>query len=811
MRIPLLVLGLALTLAAQLPRAVPNGFELPNGWRITPLGKAIPTEDMVLGLTLAPDGKAMIALHSGFNPHGIVVVDTRTREAVQRIPLRTAWMGMAWSPDGRSLFVSGGNAVGRRDSARAPVYIFSYSNGKLSNEPAGKLEETVAANEIYWSGLAHHPKKPLLYAANRGTGKEASYVAVFDTETRKLLKRIPVEVNPYDVVLSADARTLYVSNWASDSVSFIDTASMKVTGTVAVGNNPTDMELAADGRLFVACANENSVFVIDTKKRLAIEKINTALYPRAPEGSTPNALALDRKNNILFVANADNNDVAVVRVAEPRESIVTGFLPAGWYPSALALDGSWLYVGNSKGMGSYHDIRGPHSPLPKPGEGDGSVKSLQKGSINPVDLSQMAGKLKGWTKQVYDNCPYSDKMLSEARAPLAPSVVPKEVGAGSPIKHVIYIIKENRTYDQVLGDLGKGNGDPRLTLFGRKVTPNQHALAEQFVLFDNLFCDGEVSVDGHSWSNSAYATDFNEKLWPVTYGGHSQAGRSAAYVPSGGHMWDLAARKGLTYRSYGEYATRASDGTTMEASPGIGGLLGHVAPKFKLPGMRDTDNVKVFLDEFEQYEKNYDNPSPARRLPNFVVMSLPENHTRGTAPGAFTPIAMVANNDYAVGQLVERVTRSKYWPETAIFIIEDDAQDGADHVDARRTAGFAISPYIKRGTIDSTLYTTSSMLRTMQLLLGLPPMTQYDAAATPMYAAFGTTSDLKGFAHIRPQVDVNAKNTASAYGARESMKMDFEEVDRAPMAALNEILWKSIRGRNSPAPLPIHRIQFAGR
>ena len=797
--------------AQQLPHAFPGGYALPNGWRITPLGQPIPTEDMVLNLTAAPDGKAVIGLHSGFNPHGIVVVNPRTEEAVQRIPLPSAWLGMAWAPDGATLYVSGGNANGKAKQERAPIYAFSYRDGTLTADPTRRLNETIPLEEIYWAGLAHHPKKHLLFAANRGTSRDPGSVVVFDTASQKLIKRIPVEINPYDLVLSADARMLYVSNWGSDSVSFIDVENLRVTATIPVGDNPNDMELASDGRLFVACANDNTVAVVDTKTRQVIEKINTALYPRAPEGSTPNALALDRKNQILFVANADNNDVAVVRVGEPAHSEVSGFIPAGWYPSALALDDGKLWIGNSKGMGSYHDIRGPHSPLPPGGEGTGSVKSLQKGSINAVSTSKLASSLAAWTRQVVENCPYHDKLLAEARPPAAPSVVPRDVGAGSPIKHVIYIIKENRTYDQVLGDLGKGNGDARLTLFGRAVTPNQHTIAEQFVLLDNLFCDGEVSVDGHSWSNSAYATDFNEKLWPVTYGGHSKASPSPAYVPGGGHLWDLAARKGLTYRSYGEYATRASDGTTMEASPGVGGLLGHVSPKYKLPGMRDTDNVSVFLQEFEQYEKNYDNPSAEKRLPNFIVMSMPENHTRGTAPGAYTPTAMVANNDWAVGQLVDRVTHSRYWPETAILIIEDDAQDGADHVDARRTTGFVISPYIKRGTVDSTLYSTSSFLRTIELLLGLPPMSQYDAAAMPLYASFGTTADLTPFSHVKPQVDLNAKNTKQAYGARRSQKMDFDDVDRAPMAELNEILWRSIKGKDSPVPAPIHRFWFDGR
>ena len=428
-----------------------------------------------------------------------------------------------------------------------------------------------------------------------------------------------------------------------------------------------------------------------------------------------------------------------------------------------------------------------------------------------VDLSQMRANLRAWTKQVYDNIPYRDEQLVSAKAPSAPTVVPREVGVGSPIKHVLYIIKENRTYDQVLGDLGKGNGDARLAIFGAKVTPNHHALANEFVLLDNLFCDGEVSVDGHSWSNSAYATDFNEKLWPVTYGGHSKAGNSAAFIPGAGHLWDLAQKKGLTYRSYGEYATRASTGTTMDASPGVGGLLGHVSPKFKLPGMRDTDNAAEFLREFDEYERHYDDPSPAKRLPNFMVMSLPEDHTAGTTPGRFTPIAMVANNDSAVGMIVDRITRSRYWPETAIFIIEDDAQDGPDHVDARRTTGYVISPYVHRGTIDSTLYTTSSMLRTIELLLGLPPMTQYDAAAHPMYAVFSDTPDPTPFEHRKPLVDVMEKNTARSYGARRSAKMDFTDVDEAPMADLNEILWRSVRGADAEVPAPVHRMWFAGR
>jgi len=372
---------------------------------------------------------------------------------------------------------------------------------------------------------------------------------------------------------------------------------------------------------------------------------------------------------------------------------------------------------------------------------------------------------------------------------------------------VIYVIRENRTYDQVLGDLPGANGDPSLTIFGEKVTPNAHALAKQYGIFDNFYADGEVSVDGHAWSTSAYATDFNEKMWPANYGGHSKVSRAPAFFPAGGYLWDLARAKGLTYRSYAESAVLSDDGKTMRAAPGVDGLIGHVSPDYLGWGrnVRDTENLKVFLREFDAFEAAFDSTDPSQRLPNFTVMHMGEDHARGTKPGAFTPTASVANNDWALGQLVDRVSRSKYWAQTAIFVVEDDAQDGADHVDARRTVALAISPYSRLGKVDSTLYSTSSMVRSIELLLGLPPMSQYDAAATPLYAAFGDKPDLTPYTAIAPLVDVNAKNLATAWGAEESAKMNFAEVDRAPMRLLNEIIWRSVKGADSPMPSPIHR------
>ena len=800
----------AATMVAQPPHPIPGGYSLPNGWRITPVGEAIHTEDLILNLTQSKDERIVVAQHGGFNPHGLLVIDTATHKATQRIGLESAWLGLAWSNDGAKLYVSGGNASGPKHVNNvAPIYVFDYSAGHLSEKPTAEWRDTLAASQVYWTGIAMHPRKNLLYAANRGADPERGNVTVFDAATGKAQQRITVDVSPYDLQFNDAGTLLYVSNWSSDTVSVIDVASSKVIATIPTGHNPNDLELGADGRLYVSNGNENTVTVIDTKKRQAIETINVGPTSRAPQGSTPNALVLDRKNNMLFVANADNNCIAVVNVHEAGESHVLGFIPSGWYPSALLLTSKLdLYVGNSKGLEPHANPMGPTSPLLNGAPSKDSVRDIQRGTVNIVSVRNLRTELKAWTKLVYDNIPYKDDYLTMARPPKEPSIVPQAVGAGSPIKHVIYIIKENRTYDQLFGDIAKGNGDARLAIFGAEITPNHHAIADQWVLFDNLYCDGEVSVDGHSWSNSAIATDYNEKMWPANYGGHSKTTRANAYVPAAGHLWDLAAKKGLTYRSYGEYASRASDGTTMDASPGVGGLLGHVSPRFKLPGMRDTDNVRVFLEELDGYEKEFRSPNAAKRLPNFVVMSLPEDHTAGTRPGAFTPQAMVANADWAVGQLVERVTKSPYWPETAIFIIEDDAQNGPDHVDARRTVGLVISPYTKRAFVDSTLYTTSSMLRTIELLLGLPPMTQYDAAAMPMYNAFRETADLTPYAAIPPKIDVSAKNTPKSYGAQASLRMNLDEVDEAPMFELNEILWKSIRGAHSPMPTPVHRYWF---
>jgi YVTN family beta-propeller protein len=452
----------------------------------------------------------------------LAVVEAAAMEIRQTVGLKSAWLGLAWSPDGKRLYVSGGNAESRSNPTAAPVYEIPFQEGRLADKPSREFRHRLPANRIYWSGMAHHPKKPLLYAANRGTQATPGHVVVFDTSTGERVAEIATEIHPYDLVLDAAGDTLYVSNWGSRSVSIIDTNTLKTRGVVRVGHNPNDMVLGPDGRLFVACSNENSVYVLDSKAMRPVEVISTAMYKMAPVGSTPNALALDASGKMLFVANADNNNVAVINVSGREVSDVVGFIPAAWYPASLAIshDGKSLYIGSAKGLGSYANLRGPTSPLaekglPTFGSAQWPIKrhvaQLQRGSVSVVPLGNLKTAIRDYTRQAMANCPYNDEMLAKARPPRSgPSVVPSQAGAGSPIRHVIYIIKENRTYDQIFGDLPQGNGDPRLCIFGRKVTPNHHKMAEEFVLLDNLYCDAEVSVDGHSWSNSAYATDFNE-------------------------------------------------------------------------------------------------------------------------------------------------------------------------------------------------------------------------------------------------------------------------------------------------------------
>ena len=506
----------------------------------------------------------------------------------------------------------------------------------------------------------------------------------------------------------------------------------------------------------------------------------------------------------------------LIDIGLPNRSQVKGFIPTGWYPTAVSItpDGKTLLVGVGKGNQTRpNPIRATAAAKEETGKRRlpyDYIGTIMSGALSIVPVPDEK-QLAAYTATVYRNCPYSDKILTAVPSPHK-TAIPAKVGGPSPIKYVLYIIKENRTYDQVFGDIKKGNGDPALVMFGEKVTPNHHKLANESVLLDNLYCNGQVSRDGHPWSTMAYNTDYIARDWHLTYsqrkGVEDDDEDNLSKAPSG-YLWDACARNGVSYRSYGEYGHRVSQGDGSFKMEGkVPGLVGHMCPDYGIAKgagrrARDTDNVDAFLREFRQFEKD-------GNLPRFMVMSLGEDHTSGTTPGAFTPQACVASNDLALGRLVEAVSNSKYWPQMAIFVIEDDAQNGPDHVDAHRTVGLVISPYVKRNSVDSTQYSTVSMVRTIELILGLPPLSQYDAAARPMFASFTDQPDLAPYKHEPARIALDTVNTRTAYGAERSAKMDFSEYDRVDDFELNEILWRSIHGKDAPVP-PAVRQAIANR
>jgi hypothetical protein len=368
-----------------------------------------------------------------------------------------------------------------------------------------------------------------------------------------------------------------------------------------------------------------------------------------------------------------------------------------------------------------------------------------------------------------------------------------KVGDPSPIKYVYYILKENRTYDQVLSDVAGGNGDTTLLLFGEKYTPNQHKLVKDFVLLDNFYVEGEVSADGHNWSTSAHATDYLEKTWPTSYGGrggnYDGEGNRAIANPKNGFIWDYAKRAGISYRTYGEFAT--------DFKPNIPAIADHFCPDYASFNQDVMDTTR-----FHAWKRDFDRLLSLNQVPRFNSMQFPNDHTEGQRLGKKTPFAYVADNDYAIGLFIEHLSKSPIWKETAVFIVEDDAQNGPDHVDAHRTTAYVAGGFVKRGFVDHTPYSTSSMLRTIELILGLPPMSQYDAAATPMFRSFTSTPNLTPFTHELPRTNLFELNVRDTPSAQKSAKFDFKKEDSVPDLEFSEVIWKAVKGEDSVMPAP---------
>ncbi|UKJ06227.1 beta-propeller fold lactonase family protein [Solitalea lacus] len=700
-----------------------------------------------------------------------------------------SWYGLKFSKDGKHLYASAGNdnqilryaIINQRLVNPDTIYLSRNKKEKIS--PAGFDIDEVAGR---------------LFVVT----KENNSLYELNLLSKKVENKVKLASEAYSCLLSADKKTLFITLWGAKKVAIYNIALKNIESTIDVGDHPNELILSKNGKLlYVANANDNSVSVIDVAQRKVIETLNAALYPNAPSGSTTNSLALSKNQKTLYIANADNNCIAVFDVSEPGKSLSKGFIPAGWYPTNVKVIGKNIYVSNGKGFKSISNPNGPN-PLGKKQTVTSHLGDLQKkvevqyiGNLFKGTLSKIKQptrkQLNIYTSAVYKNTPYSkERELNAAGEEGNP--IPMKVGSPSPIKYVFYIVKENRTFDQVLSDVPGANGDTTLLLFGEKYTPNQHDFAKRFVLFDNFYCDAEVSADGHNWSLGAYATDYLEKTWPTSYGGRggSYDGEGFRTIANnkGGFIWDNCKRNNVSYRTYGEFA-----GVNK---PNIEILRGHLCPNFDWTmSVRDTS-------KFRLWQKDFDSLLAVNAVPRLNTIRLGNDHTEGMAVGRPTPYAHVADNDLAVGLLVEHLSKSPIWKESLVIMLEDDAQNGADHVDAHRSTLYLAGPHVKKGFIDHTMYSTSSVLRTIELILGLPPMTQYDAAAPSLWRAFTANPDFSMYRHIPSNINLNDKNIAQSDAAKKSAFFDFTKVDNVSDFLFNEVLWQGLKGK--PAPAPTH-------
>lgn len=767
-----------------------NRVGLPNGWSLTPVGNNVSLGDLPLNIAVSKSKKLMAVTNNGESTQSIQLIDVASQTVTSNVIVAKCWYGLKFSADEKILYASGGN-----DNL---ILRYAVSNKRLILKDSIILGKKWP-HKISPAGLEIDDAKKMMYVVT----KEDSCLYAVNLATKKTVWKLKLGGEAYGCVLSIDKKALYISCWGCDKVLNVNIETHLLQNTIAVGDNPNELLLNKKGSyLFVANANDNSVSIIDIKQQKVVEVLNAALYPNSPSGSTSNGLALSEDEKTLYIANADNNCLAVFDVSKIGTSKSKGFIPVGWYPTNVKVIGKNIFVSNGKGFSSMANPYGPN-----PMRGKNSVVYQGGDSAKPIDVQYIAGLFMGtmsiikapnekqlaiYSQAVYQNTPYTKEKEITVNGEIG-NPIPIKTGDKSPIKYVFYIIKENRTYDQVLGDMKEGNGDPSLVLFGENITPNLHALAREFVLLDNFYCDGEVSADGHNWSMGAYATDFLEKTWPTSYGGRGGSyvseGNNATANNKGGFFWDMCKRNNVSYRTYGEFADNSK--------PNIAILKGHTCPYFTGWDLDVRDTVR-----FNQWRHEFDSLLAIGKVPQFNSMRFPNDHTSGLAKNKPSPFAYVADNDLACGMFIEYLSKSPIWKESAVFIVEDDAQNGADHVDAHRTTAYVAGGFVKRHFVDHTMYSTSGMLRTMELILGIPPMTQYDAAAMPMWRSFQTEANLKPFHSLPSNINLNDKNIALNKWQQMSDGFNFAKEDAAPDLPFSQVLWYAIKGENIPFPGP---------
>jgi len=792
--VTLFLITLTIQVQPQNPEIDSRRVSLPNGWQLTPVGKIVALGDLPLNIAVSPDKKLAAVTNNGHSSQTIHLIDIKKGVVTDSVIIGKSWLGLVFSDDGKTLYASGGN----------DNFIIKYTIRKkeLINTDTIRLGKPWP-ERISVAGITIDDQKQILYAVT----KENNSLYAIDLLTKSIVSQHQLGGEGYTCLLSPDKKTLFASCWGCDKVVLFDTYQQKITGTIDVGDNPNDMCITSNGLyLFVANANDNNVSVIDTRKTRVIETLNTALYPDAPIGSTTNSVALSDDEKTLYIANADNNCLAVFDVSVAGKSKAKGFIPAGWYPTCVRVAKNKVLVSNGKGMTSKANPYGPNpnrrgdNVVYEEGGREHTIKvqyigGLFRGTMSIIDTPD-ENKLGQWSKAVYNNTPYTKEKELESES-ISGNPVPIKVGDPSPVKYVFYIIKENRTYDQILGDIPEGNGDSSLVLFGEDITPNHHAIAREFVLLDNFYVNGEVSADGHNWTMGAYATDYLEKNWPTSYGGRggSYPGEGARAIANNKvFFWDQCKNNGVSYRTYGEFVD--TDG------PSIPVLEGHYCKNYTpwVQSVRDTVR-------FGQWKRDFDSLLAVNAVPQFNSLRFINDHTEGLSLNKPTPFAHVADNDLALGLFLDYLSHSPIWKESLVISVEDDAQNGPDHVDAHRSIALIAGGFVKQGFVDHTPYTTTSLLRTMELILGLPPMTQYDAAANSLWRCFDNTPDHPPYNARPSQVDLNDKNSAENKWQALSETFDFSIEDRVNDSDFNEVIWRAVKGLDSPCP-PTVRAAF---
>jgi DNA-binding beta-propeller fold protein YncE len=743
---------------------------------------------MPLTMVLAPGGRSLVISSAGYREPGLDVVDRSNGAIVQSLPQTAAFLGLAFAPDGGTLFASGAN--------QEVVYRYTWANDRAALADslvlASKAPDSTGTR--YPAGLAVSADGSRLYVAEN----VADSFALIDLGGKRVLQRMPTGHLPYAVAAASDGR-IYVSNWGEETVSvFRDSAgTLYNRGRIVVGRHPSALLLNHDGsRLFVASASTDRVAVVDTRRRHVVTELLDPPLGGLSEGSTPNALALSGDETRLFVAEADANAVAVFDLLPETSSIsgargndqLAGRVPVGWYPTAVVAAGDTLLVGNGKGRGTVANLQGPQPLISAEHRATADLQytlALMRGTLTVAAVvGATPNELAALTTRV-----------TRANGWDQPAVAPRY----PPIEHVLYIIKENRTYDQVLGDEQQGDGDTALVFFGRSITPNIHALAERFGLYDRFFVNAEVSADGHDWSTAAYVTDYREKTTPPSYG-HQRKARDEsdegedAGEPANGYLWNLAQRAGISYRNYGEFLNpdKERSGYYTTAKPYLASHSHPTFPNFdmKIP---DQHRADLWLEEFAGYVQQ-------GNLPALETIWLPRDHTAGGRPGFNTPRAMAADNDLAVGRIAEAVSHSPYWRSTVIFVLEDDAQNGPDHVDSHRSPLLVISPWARGGAIHRFANTTD-VLKTIEELLHLGSMSQFDHYGRALRDVWLDRPDLTSYTVIRPTIDLAEVNQDTGKQARASTGFNLEVADAIDDDAFNRVLWSIEKGETSyPAP-----------